>query len=132
MSDDPQDLINAEVSSALALNQELTDLEQQLSQNEQFRRFLELSKTVPAKLDETWKLVETQMLEHNIKKISGDWGSLTIAERILWEIDAEQLPNKFIKKVPDTKKITDTFRLEGKAPRGATAKYIKYLIKRIK
>ena len=132
MSEDPQAIINDEVTSALALNQELTELEAQLSQNEQFRRFLELSKTVPAKLDATWKLVETQMLEHNIKSIKGDWGSLTIAERLNWDYDPTMLPAKFFKKVVDTKKLTDTFRLEGKAPRGATPRTTKYLTKRLK
>lgn len=132
MNDNPHDLINAEVTSALSLNQELADLEQQLSQNEQFQRFLELSKTVPAKLQATWDLVEQQMLEHNIKSIKGDWGSLTIAERLNWDYDPTMLPAKFFKKVVDTKKLSDTYRLEGKAPKGATPKYTKYLTKRIK
>lgn len=131
MNDDPQQVIDGEVTRALALNQELADLEQQLSQNEQFQRFLELSKTVPAKLDATWKLVEQQMIEHDIKSIKGQWGSLTIAERLSFDT-TDELPAKFYKRVVDTKKLADTFRLEGKAPKGATPKTTRYLTKRLK
>lgn len=132
MPNDPQQLIQDEVTDALILSSELTDLEQQLSQSEEFRRFIELQKTVPKKLEATWDLVEQQMIEHGIKSIKGEWGSLTIAERTGWDIDLDQLPSKFIKKVPDTKKITDTYRLEGKEPKGCTVKTTKYLTKRLK
>jgi hypothetical protein len=132
MVDDPQQVINEEVSSALALNNQLVDLEQRLSESKEFRKFLELQKTVPARLEATWKQVEQQMIEHDIKSLKGEWGSLTIAERLNWEYDPSMLASKFFKKVVDTKKLSDTFRLEGKEPKGATAKTSKYLMKRLK
>lgn len=132
MPEDLEAIIDEEVTNALSISQELTELEQQLSQNEQFRRFLELSKTAPAKIQAMWDLVEAQMIEHGIKSIKGDWGSLTIAERLNWDYDPTMLPAKFFRKVVDTKKLSDTYRLEGKAPKGATPKYTKYLTKRLK
>jgi hypothetical protein len=128
---DTQTIIEAEVKDALATEKSLQELETELMQNEQFRKFLELSKSVPKQIEETWKKVEAQMLEHNIKSVRGDWGTITIAERLNWET-TDDLPSKFYKKVVDTKKISDTYRLEGRAPKGATPITIKYLTKRLK
>lgn len=89
-------------------------------------------KDAQSKIDETWASVERTMIDNDIKSIKGDWGSLTIAERIGWDTDEELLPKKFFKKVVDVKKLTDTYKLEGKAPKGATPKYTKYLTKRFK
>ena len=72
------------------------------------------------------------MIDNDIKQVKGDFGTLTIAERQGWTYDEKQLPNKFFKKVVDTKKITDTYRLEGKAPKGCEPYTTKYLTKRLK
>lgn len=126
-----EEIIASEVTDVLALEASLAELEAELSQNEQFRTFLTKQKEVRAKIDEFWKNVETQMIEHDVKSVKGDWGSLTIAERLGWDT-TDELPAKFFKKVVDTKKISDTYRLEGKAPKGATPRVTKYLTKRIK
>lgn len=128
---DTQAIIEAEVKDALATEKSLQDLEAELMQNEQFRQFIELSKTLPKQLEETWDRIKSQMVEHDIKSIKGDWGTITIAERLNWET-TEELPTKFYKKVVDTKKISDTYRLEGRAPKGATPVTVKYLTKRLK
>ena len=72
------------------------------------------------------------MEDTGTKTIKGDWGSITLAERQGWDIDENELPKKFFKRVVDTKRITDTFKLEGKAPKGATPRVTKYLNKRFK
>jgi hypothetical protein len=130
-ADNPQQLIEGEVITTLDLQKSLEDMQAELMQNEQFRRFLELSKTVPARIEATWRKIEAQMIEHDIKSIKGDFGSITIAERLSFDT-TDELPAKFYKKVVDTKKLSDTYRLEGKAPKGATPKTTKYLTKRIK
>lgn len=131
---DAQTVIEGEVLATLDMQRELSDLEQTLADNPNFQRFLELSKTVPKKIEESWKKIELQMIDKNIKKVSGDWGSLTIVERTGWEIDADELPPRFFKKVPDLKKITDKYKLEGEGgvPKGVTLKPSQYLMKRIK
>lgn len=126
-----EDVIAGEVTEILELEQSLGDLELELSQNEQFRNFLIRQKEARQTIDNFWKKVEAQMIEHEVKSVKGDWGSLTIAERLSWETD-ETLAPKFYKKVIDTKRLSDTFRLEGKAPKGAKPSYSKYLTKRIK
>lgn len=126
-----EEIIAGEVTDVLALEQTLEELELELAKNEQFRTFLQRQRDARIQIDSFWKKVETQMIEHNVKSVKGDWGSLTVAERINWTYN-EDLPAKFYKKVVDTKKLTDTFRLEGKAPKGSAPNYTKYLTKRIK
>ena len=89
-------------------------------------------KALQDKLDGEWKRVESLMIENGVKQVKGDWGTLTIAERLNWSIDQEALPPRFWKKVPDTTKISTIFRLEGKTPKGASPSYTQYLTKRIK
>lgn len=121
-----------EVEEVFALQRTLEETEQALMQNEQFRRFLELSKTVPQQIQAKWDEIEEVMIAKDIKSIKGDWGSITIAERQNFRVDLEQLPNKFIKKVPDTAKIKAATALEGKPPKGVEPYTTKYLTKRIK
>lgn len=125
-------IIEGEVINALALQKDLQLAETELMENPTFRKFLELQKTVNETMDRTWKNVEAQMIEHNVKSVKGDWGSLTIAERLNWDYDIEELPKKFIKRTVDTKKLSDTYKLERKEIKGATPRYTKYLTKRLK
>lgn len=132
MADQPADAIQGEVEEVFALERTLEQLEAELSQNEQFRNFLTKQKEAKDQIANTWKHIETAMIENNVKSIKGEWGSITIAERIGFDVDEDQLPAKFFKKVVDIKRIGDTFKLEGKPIKGAEVKYTKYLNKRIK
>lgn len=131
-TEDHKQKIEAVVSEALNLEQKLQAAENDIMQNETFKRFIVAQKAAKENIESSWKLIETQMIEHEVKSIKGDWGSLTIAERLGWDIEPDSLAPRFIKRVPDTKKLSDTYRLEGKAPRGATPKYTRYLVRRIK
>lgn len=102
-----------------------------LQLNPEFKKFLEMEKKFRETATDVWKTVEDQMIEHDIKQLKGDFGTITIAERLNWST-TDELPTKFYKKVVDTKRISDTFRLEGKAPKGATPSYTKYITKRLK
>lgn len=134
MSDDkkPEDEIAGEVQSVLTLEKDVKEAEAALAGNEQFQRFIKLQKQFDEESARIWKTIESQMILNNIKTIKGDWGSITITERLNWDIDLGALPSKFVKQVPDTKKISDTFRLEGEAPEGCQPMYIKFLTKRLK
>lgn len=101
-------------------------LEQQVS-----KKMAEL-KELQDSLNRTWKSVEAAMIKNDIKSIKGDWGSLTIAERLNWSVDLAEVPKKFTKVVADTTKISTEFRLYGKAPKGCEPSYTKYLTKRLK
>lgn len=125
-------LIEDEVDALLAVQQGLSEYEQLIMADERFRTFIEKQRAVTDQINETWKSVEQEMIEHNIKSIKGDWGSLTITERTSFDVDMAVLPDKFKKTVADTKRIGDTFKLEGESPEGTTPKYSKFLTKRLK
>lgn len=119
MKKSPKELVEAMAQNAIVLEEAVA------------KEIARLKETQD-KLNAEWKQVEEVMITNDIKSIKGEWGSLTIAERLNWKVDFDQLPKKFIKKVADTKKISDSFRLEGKPPKGAEPSYTKYLTKRIK
>lgn len=96
-----------------------------------FQEFVTRQKEIKAKIDDEWKKIELAMIKTDTKSIKGDWGSITIAERLNWET-TDELPARFYKKVVDTTKLSGVYRLENKAPKGATPVYSKYLTKRIK
>lgn len=124
------------LDSERTLTLEVRELENELRQvDPRFQKFIEKQaelKVLQSQNADAWKEIEKQMIELNIKSVKGDWGSITIAERLNWRIDQEVLPPRFWKKVPDTTKISTIFRLEGKAPKGANLSYTQYLTKRIK
>lgn len=111
---------------------ELEKLTEELEKNPQFAQFIEARKNFQALEAEVWKRVEGVMIENNIKSIKTDKFTLTIANRVSFDIDTDTLPNKFFKRVPDTTLIGGTFKLEGKPVKGTTPKYTQYLTKRIK
>lgn len=128
----PNEEVQAQADEVVELTRQLEHLQSELETNVEFQNLLAQQKEIKEKIDLFWAAIEAAMTNNNIKSIKGEWGYITIAERIGWDIDEEKLPAKFIKKVVDYKKITDTYKLEKKAPKGATIKHTKYLTKRIK
>ena len=131
-SKDQQKEVENAVAEVLGLEQKITKTEQELMADPRFKEFLEYQKKAKQTISETWLAIEKTMIDNEIKSIKGDWGSITIAERMGWDYDPSLLAPKFFKKVVDVKKLTDTFRLTGKAPKAAFPKYTKYLTKRLK
>jgi hypothetical protein len=130
MADNPQQLIEGEVLDVQTQQRELKELQTALSQNEQFTRFMELSKAVNEKMAEVRTRIEAVMVpayeEGKIdKSIEGEWGSVTVTESDRFEVDEKELAPKFFKKVVDEAKIRATYQLEGKPPKG-TKQYKKY------
>jgi hypothetical protein len=131
MSEPTTEELEKQVAETLELENALAKMESELAP--ELREFLIRQKETQQQIANFWKNVEKGMIEHNIKSIKGDWGSITIVERLGWDISPLlELPAKFYKKVPDLKKMTDYFRLEGKAPKGAKPKHTKFLRKDIK
>lgn len=132
MASDPTKVIQTQVDDVLSIEKNLQETENELMQNEQFRTFLEQQKEFRERSTQLWKHIEEQMIKHGVKSLKGDWGSITIAERLGWNINQDELQSKYYKKAPDLTKISGTFKLEGKAPKGCEPKYTQYLTKRIK
>ena len=131
MKEDISTTLTGQIIDVLETEKELAVVENELQMNPQFKKFLQLQKSVNEQSTKLWKQVETAMIENDIKQLKGDFGTVTLAERLNWTT-SDELPSKFYKKVVDTKRLSDTYRLEGKAPKGATPSYTKYLTKRLK
>ena len=131
MKEDISTTLTGQIIDVLETEKELAVVENELQMNPQFKKFLQLQKSVNEQSTKVWKQVETAMIENDIKQLKGDFGTVTLAERLNWTT-SDELPSKFYKKVVDTKRLSDTCRLEGKAPKGATPSYTKYLTKRLK
>lgn len=132
MSDSSNPQLEEQVMEVIKLQKDLQAEEQQIMADPRFSAFLQKQKQVTEQISAFWKDLETKMIENDIKSIKGEWGYITIAERLNFKIDETSLPKKFFKKVVDTKRLADTFRLEGKPINGAEPYTTKYLTKRIK
>lgn len=110
----------------------LESLESELESSPQFAKFIEAQKQFREIESNVWSNIEQLMLDNDIKSIKTDKITLTIAERVSFDIDLDLLPNKFIKRVPDTTKINGTYKLEGKPVKGTTPRTTRYLMKRVK
>lgn len=124
--------VKSELEKFEAKQIELDVLAEELQSNPKFNEFLEAQKSFREFEQKVWSNIEAAMIENNIKSIKTTKVTLTISERVSFDIDLELLPAKFIKRVPDTTKINGTFKLEGKPVKGTTPKYTHYLVKRIK
>jgi hypothetical protein len=131
MDKEIETILTGQVVEVIENEKMLVALETELQLNPAFKQFLELQKKVQEQSTKMWTYVEEKMIENDIKQLKGDFGTITIAERLNWKT-TDELPSKFYKKVVDTKKLSDTFRLEGKAPKGAAPSYTKYISKRLK
>lgn len=124
-------ILTGQIVEVLETEKELAVVQNELQMNPEFKKFLELQKSVNEHSAKVWKQVETAMIENDVKQLKGDFGTVTLAERLNWNT-TDELPSKFYKKVIDTTKLSATFRLEGKAPKGAEPSYTKYITKRLK
>ncbi len=125
-------LITKSVQDVNQLQELLKKTEIELMQVEAFKDFIAMQKQFQEKSTQVWDLIEELMIANDIKTVKADWGSLTIGERIGFDIDHEELPSKYYKKVPDTKRIADTYKLTNKPIKGASVKYTRYLLRRLK
>ena len=132
VANETEEILQAEVRDMIALEQELQQTELELMSDPRFQEFLVKKRNLDQQMSTFWKGVEAQMITHDIKQIKGDWGTLTIAERLDWDINEAELPRGFKKLVPDTKKLSDHYRLTGKQQKGASPRISKYLSKRFK
>ena len=124
--------IEAEVAEVLSMEQQLVKLETELSQNDQFKKFIEFQQTVREKSAEVFKNIEQVMIANDIKTVKGGWGSITVVERTNYKADLDELPAKFIKRTADTAKIATYAKLENKLPKRVTTTTTKFLMKKFK
>lgn len=110
----------------------LAKKEQNIMMNPEFKEFLELQKAVNTKAEEIWGIVENSMIDNNIKQLKGDFGTISLAEKINWKADLQTLDEKFTKKTIDTTKLKNYLMLNNEVPDGASYTVTKYIVKRLK
>lgn len=122
---DPKTAIEGELLGAVDMQLQLAKLERELMHLEAFQNFIQLTKAVNDKMADVRKNIEAVMVPAYVageidKSVKGEWGSVTVTESDVFDVDQSILQPKFFKKVVDTTKIRDTYHLEGKPPKGTT------------
>lgn len=104
-----------------------------ISKPADFAQFVAAAKEVQGQLEAAWGVVEQQMLDRNVKELSGAWGKVSFeAAELLVVTDAEVLDPGVTKPALDTKKVRAYRELMGELPAGVGSKNITKFAKRIK
>lgn len=104
-----------------------------ISKPAEFAVFVEQAKALSGLIQEAWGVVEQQMLDRNVKELTGAWGAVKFEQAELLNItDAEVLDPAFIKIGLDTKKTRAYRDLMGELPVGVAPKTITKFVKRLK
>ena len=90
-------------------------------------------KELKAKHDEVIEQVKQAMIDNNVTKIDGEWGSITLAERTTYGTgDIMQVSMDLTKRVLDPTKVKAQAVLTGSLPNGVTESKTQYIVKRLK
>jgi len=100
------------------------------------RKFAEVEaelKGLKAKHDEVIEQVKQAMIDNGVTRIDGDWGYITLAERVTYKAeDLAEVPKKFLKQTLDSTKVKAEATLTGKLPKGVTESKTQYITKKLK
>lgn len=111
--------IEAELADEVKILVPLQEQMNELAQKPEVVKYLEATKQFRDTEKAIRLTIQTQMENNNIKKISGDWGYMTIVERANYRAtDINDVPSKFVKKALDTTKVAAQLKLTGELPRG--------------
>lgn len=90
-------------------------------------------KELKAKHDEVIEQVKQAMIDNGVDKIQGEWGSITLAERVTYTTDdIEWVDKKYTKPALDTAKIKAEAVLTGNLPDGIKVSRTQYITKKFK
>lgn len=124
-----EDKVKNKVQKFQDLETKLVVLENQLSQNKQFKEFIKLQKEVDKQAKAVWSEVADLMISAGKKTIETDWVKLTIVDAKNLEIDEKTLPKKFKVTVPDKKAINAYIKEHEVLPPGVKQTDAPYLRK---
>lgn len=83
--------------------------------------------------DEIVAQIKEAMIANDVKKIDGDWGYITLAERTNYKAtDITAVPKKFTKLSLDTTKVKAAATLTGELPKGVTESTTQFITKKLK
>jgi len=99
----------------------------------QFAEFVAKANQLKNVLEEAWTIVEQQMLDANVKEVSGAWGKIAFENaELLQVVDADILDAAVTKPALDTKAVRAYRELYQELPAGVGSKNITKFVKRIK
>lgn len=124
-------LVPHKVKSLLDLQDQLTVKNGVIEQTPELINFLQVAKELESHIKASYSYLEEQMVKYNVRAVKGDWGQLTIAERLTWSV-TDKLPARFYKKSPDTSKLKAYYIAMNRLPNGVDVSTTKYLTKRLK
>ena len=126
---------NKDIAELEKLDNSIIELKLALESNEQFQQFMKFQDQFNKKSTELFGKLEKQMIENGIEKISGDWGYLTIVNRVDYRVEDEDLvPDEYkeTKVVVDLSKVKEDIKLTGELPDGILKKETQHLRKGVK
>lgn len=104
-----------------------------ISKPAQFAEFVSQAQALNNLLTEAWGIVEQQMLDRNVKELSGPWGKVAFEKaELLVVTDANVLDPSIVKPALDTKAVRAYRELYKELPAGVGSKNITKFAKRIK
>lgn len=90
-------------------------------------------KEAEAKAKEATEQIKQAMIDNGVTKIDGDWGYITLAERVTYKAeDIDQVSDEFIKKALDSSKVKAATTLTGELPAGISESRTQYITKKFK
>ena len=99
----------------------------------QFAEFVAQAQALQNVLAEAWGVVEQQMLDRNVKELSGPWGKVAFEPaELLVVTDASALDPSIVKPALDTKAVRAYRELYKELPAGVGVNNITKFAKRIK
>lgn len=102
---------------------QLLVMEKELEQNTQFKKYLALKNKINTQDTLFREAVKNEMIKHDIPKLKGDWGSITLVTRETYKVtDEKKVPAEYKEEktvvVVDTKAIKEDYTLTGVLPAG--------------
>ncbi len=88
-------------------------------------------KELKAKHDEVIERVKVAMIEKGVRRIGGDWGYITLAERTTYKAVGPLAP-EFLKETIDTTKVKAHATLTGVLPANVQESKTQYITKKLK
>lgn len=123
-------LVPVKVKNALDLENQLVIKNGIIEQTPSLLNFLQVAKELEEQIEASYAYLKEQMVQNDVRAVKGEWGSLTIAERLNWKAIDTVAP-RFYKKTLDTSKLKAYYIAMNRLPNGVDVSTTKYLTKRL-
>lgn len=112
-------------------------MEKELQQNEQFKNYLKLQQKVKNQDVLFRETIKNEMLEFDIPKIEGDWGSITLVRKeTIKVLDVDKVPAEYKSERVvidvDTKAIKEDYTFTDVLPAGVELNKSEYVLIKVK